>query len=148
MNIKPHHKKLKADVLAISRMRSRYTGSHRPGLIRCNTQLATQHPTKADLDWAAGFLEGEGSFGHYGKTSLHNGSERVSAAQKQEECLYRLARLFGGRVGKYRKENIRGRIFCYWQINGTLARGLMMTLFPLLSKWRRKQITQALAMGT
>lgn len=45
------------------------------------------------LGWAAGFLEGEGSF-------TNGGSPCVSAGQVQREPLERLSALFGGRISQ------------------------------------------------
>ncbi len=86
-----------------------------------------------DLYWAAGFLEGEGSF------LAHTGCCRVSANQVQRQPLERLAFLFGGSI-RYHKNKI-----WVWRINGTWARGVMMTLFGLMSFKRKGQIRKALS---
>jgi len=105
------------------------------------TPPAIVHPGKRDIGWAAGLLEGEGSF--YG----NGNSERVSIQMTDSEPLVRLREYFGGpdvRVVK-RKDRIPARKVCYaWECNGTRARGLMMTLYALLSPRRRAQIRLAL----
>jgi len=42
--------------------------------------------------WAAGFIEGEGSFGVSQRTGI------VTASQVEHECLERLRRIFGGNI--------------------------------------------------
>jgi hypothetical protein len=61
-------------------------------------------PTPADWAWAAGFLEGEGSFVDSGT------SPRVYAPQKDPEALERLLALFGGSV----RQQVNGRVFGEW----------------------------------
>src|SRR5207237_4509056 len=48
--------------------------------------------TIRELCWAAGFLEGEGSFSSYG------GTEKVAAVQIRRPPLNRLRRVFGGAI--------------------------------------------------
>jgi hypothetical protein len=88
-----------------------------------------------NISWAAGFLEGEGSFGYWGTTP------KVVCPQMQREPLERLQRIFGGTIG------IRGRQhpISYWWANGTLAISIMMTVYSLMSPKRKKQIEKAIA---
>lgn len=120
------------------------------GFPRRDTVMATAHPSTSDLHWAAGFLEGEGSFCRYpNRAGRGDGTNRVSASQKKRECLDRLSKLFGGRVicveqkGRTTKGTPYGPVH-HWQVNGAIARGVMMTLFCLLSAWRQAQIKKAL----
>ena len=96
-----------------------------------------------ELYWAAGFLEGEGSF-----LWSSGGTPCVSAVQKQSECLDRLRALFGGRVGQWGKPYMTKLGLsspCFrWQLNSQVAVGLMMTLYGLLSLKRKLQIATAL----
>ena len=113
----------------------------RHGFIRRDTVLASQHPTIHDLYWAAGFLEGEGTFVR---------PERVAARQKNPESLHRLSRFFGGKVtfvrqGEKPLANFPNAAIWNWQISGSQARGVMMTLFSLMPAWRKSQIKRALA---
>ena len=94
---------------------------------------ATKSPTTRDLEWAAGFLEGEGCFLYTGSTHV------VDAGQNQRECLDRLQNLFGGAVRKEREG------FHRWKLSGARARGVMMTLYVLLSTRRQEQIKGALS---
>ena len=87
-----------------------------------------------ELYWAAGFLEGEGCFGH------HNGYQYVDGSQKQEWPLRRLQKLFGGHIMCKQKAPF---MYC-WRVYGTRARGIVMTLYPLLSPRRQATIREAL----
>lgn len=100
---------------------------------------ATVTPTTRDLYWAAGFLEGEGYFGHTG------GSEVVRAPQVNPEPVERLLKLFGGRVTLNKRKTPAGNDTQYWvwQVSGARARGVMMTLYSLLSNKRQAQIETA-----
>ena len=99
--------------------------------------IATKSPSLIDLHWAAGFLEGEGSFQF---------PHRVSASQVQEEPLLRLREMFGGKIGiTKRPESKPNQKDCHsWNTSGSRARGIMMTLYPLMSTKRKEQIKQAL----
>lgn len=94
--------------------------------------------TAADLYWAAGFLEGEGCFQGAGRGQLS-----IEAAQVQKEPLLRLLRLFGGTIGTYRRK-LPWRTINKWKVHGTRAAGIMLTLFSLMSPWRKRQIKVAL----
>ena len=112
----------------------------KPGTERPNTKRATLKPTIKDLYWAAGFVEGEGSF---------SSDSRVSVVQVNPEPVERLLALFGGALKQYQKR--QGAIHktppspvWTWYASGGRARGIMMTLYPLLSKKRQNQICSAL----
>jgi hypothetical protein len=100
------------------------------------TARASVPYSKEGLLWAAGLLEGEGSF-HRGTTT-----EVVSCAQVDTWVTDKLLKLFGGSL--YRKRNTSGSEQVQWQVNGGRARGLMMTLYTLLSPRRQAQIARAL----
>lgn len=89
-----------------------------------------------ELYWAAGFLEGEGSFTGSG---IGSSTSNVNAGQKIVEPLLRLQRLFGGAIC----QNKTGMFT--WAVSGKYARGVMMTLFPLLSARRQAQSSTCLA---
>lgn len=117
---------------------------------KTKTPLPTLHPTTADLHWAAGFLDGEGSFAtipvkHRDGIGVSH-SARVFASQLYPESLQKLATLFGGSI--YFREG-RGNLLSKkgiwtWSVHGGMARGLMMTLYILLSPYRRQQIRASL----
>jgi hypothetical protein len=101
------------------------------------TPLASIHPTIRDLAWAAGFIEGEGTF-------INNGwTERVEASQKTIEPLLRLQELFGGSVNT-RKDKMA---MSFWCVCGARARGVIYTLYSFLSARRREQAKRALKLA-
>lgn len=112
---------------------------------------STASPTRADLHWIAGFMEGEGSFmrKRSGRaTSKKSGDVfkaiSVCAAQVQREPLERLQKWLGGHV-RFRPSKIPTQSDCYsWGVFGARARGVAMTLYPLMSPKRQGQIRVAL----
>lgn len=105
---------------------------------------ATKSPTLPDLNWAAGFLEGEGSFRWSGS------SEQVTAKQVSREPLEKLQGVLGGAIHftsneKRRKQRPRTSDNYTWVAAGARARGIMMTLYSLLSTRRQQQIRTALS---
>jgi len=92
-----------------------------------------------DIYWAAGFLEGEGSFsGHYWNTA-------VLACQMQREPLDRLKKLFGGAIKVNKTPSGFSRKHAhYWSLNGPRGRGLMMTIYSVMSPNRKAQIKKVL----
>lgn len=95
--------------------------------------------TTADLAWAAGFLEGEGYFGSSGRIPY------VTAAQKRPESLHRLQSLFGGRPPRPYTAHYKDKAFTMyqWAISSRRALGVMFTLFPWLTQYRRAQVCKA-----
>jgi len=121
-----------------SAYRSRYCLGHQPpsSLGRVASASATIRIRLRDLAWAAGFLEGEGSF---------SGRSRVSASQVQREPLDRLASLFGGTVRERKDRTSRPwhqQQLHQWDVSGARARGVMLTLYPMMSQRRQQQIHQ------
>lgn len=108
------------------------------------TATAAMSPTLRDLEWAAGFLDGEGSF------TQNSGSQMVSASQTETpEIIARLLRLFGGALWHRskranRQAGINSRDQLVWYVCGARARGIMLTLYALLSPRRQRQIRAAL----
>jgi hypothetical protein len=94
-----------------------------------------------EIYWAAGFLEGEGSLstrGPYGNF--------VTAAQVQREPLERLQRIFGGKIFYYdysHKYPTHSPVY-RWQVSNAAARGVMMTIYFLMSTKRKLQIKKVL----
>ena len=96
--------------------------------------------TIRSLYWAAGFLEGEGSF-----PIRATGCECVSASQVQRAPLDTLQSLFGGSVTLHRRNDPKRRRckqIYNWRVTGPRARGLMLTLYSLMSPRRQAQITR------
>ena len=126
--------------------RHAYSAEFRAKLQRTRTERskvprATKNPTTRDLEWAAGFLEGEGNFRGVSKGEM---TARVRCSQVNPEPIYRLAELFGGSIGHVFERGPRRQPFYQWQLSGARARGVMMTLWPLMSQVRRDQIAGAL----
>lgn len=116
-----------------------------PGWQWKTTPKAEHSPTMMDLAWIAGLLEGEGSF--MKATPI---CERVTCAQVDREPIDRLHALLGGRVrtvsnAKGFSAHKRGSVIHEWRVNGARARGVMLTLYPLLTTRRRAQIRKALS---
>ena len=91
-----------------------------------------------DIAWAAGFLEGEGSFFH------NSGSCKVSAGQVQKEPLDRLVKFFGG-VLSLRRPIPGAQPFTIWSVNARRSVQVMMTLYPLMSPKRQQEIRGCLS---
>ena len=96
--------------------------------------------TNLDLAWAAGFLEGEGSFCR----SLDR--PRLVATQVNREPLDKLSSMFGGSVRGPLKfpSSPRSSPHYRWELVGTKARGVMLTLYVFMSQRRRLQIEKSI----
>lgn len=101
------------------------------------TKTASTSPSVYDLHWAAGFLEGEACFGSNQRTP------QVQVAQVQKFPVDQLLRFFGGSLARYPARG-RSRQLWRWSVCGARARGLMMTLYSLMSPDRQTQILAAL----
>ena len=128
-------------------------GKHFAGWEARKTPKATKTPTRLDLAWAAGFLDGEGCFHTNGgnrKLSPFWNNVAVSCAQRYPEGLLdRLQAMFGGSIRQYDTQwnNASGHqtsIIFHWRTSGSRARGIMLTLYPLLSPRRQKRIRKIL----
>lgn len=101
-----------------------------------------------DLAWAAGFLEGEGSFSfgsRRDKGHPWSGSPNVSACQKQREPLDRLHKMFGGNTpALYHKRGpLKNKDVWHWRVYGERAIGIMYVMYLCMSPRRRHQINNA-----
>jgi hypothetical protein len=101
---------------------------------------STPNVTTIQLAWAAGFLEGEGSFG------CHGGTPRVSAGQVQREPIDRLTQMFGGHVWERAPIGMGTKPCWIWALNKQKSAGVMMTLYSFMSPKRQEEIRNALAM--
>ena len=105
--------------------------------------------TIAAIAWAAGFLEGEGTFTGYIVKNGNHLRTNIQAAQVQLEPLLVLQKLFGGHIWYDKKIN---QIMDHpnyspayrWTLGGPKGRGLMMTIFYFMSPKRKQQIKGAL----
>lgn len=100
------------------------------------TAKATVTPSGRDIAWAAGIYEGEGNVGVSDERYI-----RVLVTQKDTWLLFRLQKLFGGRVSARDK-----RACHYWAASGPRARGFIYTIFPYLSPRRQNQLKAALGL--
>ena len=93
--------------------------------------------TTNELYWAAGFIEGEGCFLY-----PPGGTQIVEVRQVQKEPLERLAHIFNthGSVISGKRDSRIWR----WTISGCKARGIMMTLYLLMSPKRQNKIREIL----
>lgn len=113
------------------------TGRWFPTREKFYTKRAIMSPMIRDLEWAGGFLEGEGSF------VRQNHVERIIAVQVNDEPIKRLLAFFGG-SSRIRKLYPPNKHIFAWVVSGARARGVMMTLYSLMSGQRRIQIRTAL----
>jgi hypothetical protein len=96
-----------------------------------------------ELYWAAGFLEGEGSFVY------NQGGAVIKAVQTDTlEPLERLQRLFGGSIRPVSRERDRlkgsnARDNWVWAVYGGGAIAGILVLYPQMSGKRRAQMTEA-----
>lgn len=107
------------------------------GMEMQGTRKATVKPTVKDLHWAAGFIEGEGCFSR-------GTSQRIDVEQVDREPLDKLQAMFGGRTVRRRAKREGWNPTFAWYVYGSRARGIMMTLYPLLSERRQGKIKEAL----
>lgn len=93
-----------------------------------------------DVHWAAGFLEGEGSF------STCGAAPRVQATQVELEPLHKLVRLFGGQISPKKPAGF-GKKPCHsWALTNVNAAGVMFMIFDLMSPRRKQQIERAIGL--
>lgn len=95
-----------------------------------------------ELYWAAGIIEGEGSFGAYGPKK---NKPRVSVNMTDEDVIRRLHSVLG--VGKvYGPKHYGNKPRWDWTVERRAeAVGLMMTLYPLMGQRRREKIRSILS---
>lgn len=91
------------------------------------------------LAWAAGFMEGEGSFSNSAKSSA-----KVSAAQVQREPLERLQNIFGGKIRSRNTRGFSNNSIWVWALPARRSVEVMMTLYVLMSPRRKQQIETTL----
>jgi hypothetical protein len=96
--------------------------------------------TSRDLEWVAGFIEGEGNF------SFAQKCIRIAVCQVQKWPLDKMQTILGGHVWfmQPRKRGKEQDIY-KWSLAGSNAAGLCMTLYPLMSPKRQGQIKEVLA---
>jgi len=103
---------------------------------------STRSPSREELFYAAGLLEGEGCF------SRGSSASTVSCEMTDTEPLQFLATRFGGRVHARKPrpaEPAHYKQRFTWRVNGARARGLALTLYSLLSPRRKAAVRKMLA---
>ena len=91
-----------------------------------------------DFHWAAGFLEGEGSF------LLTGRDPKIQAVQVSMEPLEKLISFFGGYIYE-REPRSFGKKLCHvWFIGGGKAASIMMTIYGFMSSKRQMEIRKVL----
>ncbi len=98
--------------------------------------------TTKDIAWAAGFLEGEGSFA--GDLKKRD-SPSIQATQCQKEPLERLQRLFGGTIYPEQTRSPKHKPRSVWFLGSVRAIEVMMTIYVLMSPWRQTRIRSVIA---
>lgn len=87
------------------------------------------------LSWAAGFIEGEGSFS----------GGKVTAAQVQKEPVERLQAMLGGKLSHRQPKGHGAQPIWIWSLTARRSIEVMMTLYVLMSPRRQQQIEVCLA---
>jgi hypothetical protein len=114
---------------------------------------AARTAEELEIAWAAGFLDGEGSF-LIGRVKSKSAAASmlhrpfISAAQTGDpDCLKRLQRLFSGYVVRATRRTSAGRIFFMWRLDSAraLRRALPKLLPHLVVKRAQAEIVLQLA---
>ena len=104
-------------------------------------------PSEAEIAWAAGFFEGEGSAGvyiDYRRPHLP-GSPRASLSQNDEGPVRRFQQIVGmGSVSLIGPYPSRPKPVWFWQCTNRKDLPRLVTLMPWLSPRRRAQIQSVL----
>ena len=91
------------------------------------------------IGWIAGFIEGEGSFTKAGGTIC------VSATQVDKQPIQDLQDMLGGGINTFSRKEVKGSIYYRWNAYGPRAAGVMMTLYPMLTRRRQLKIKELLS---
>jgi hypothetical protein len=110
--------------------------------------------SKTALAWAAGFLDGEGSFlvsdrkhRQRRRSTSKYSYFRISASQKDSRVLHKLRAILGGKIygpHSYKRKN-RTEIRFQFQIDGDSARAAYVCIKPFLSEMKKSQAKAALS---
>src|SRR5579864_4435129 len=91
-------------------------------------------PTLKDIYWLAGFYDGEGCC-YATRRNEHSRCIRFTISQKDPEKLHWCKARFGGSIHYAKCTDSY-----FWDATGPRARGLVMTIYPLVSHRRQGQI--------
>lgn len=119
------------------------------GRTHSGTPRRSVAPSMMDIAWAAGFIEGEGSISRTIPGKGHGATELLNVRQMIREPLEKLQKFFGGTISVVHPKTtgIIGGVpkpINNWGVSGSLARGVMMTIYTFMSTRRRQQIERAL----
>lgn len=92
-----------------------------------------------DTAWAAGVLEGEGSFVRRSKNSC-----AISCEMTDLDILVRLQGLFGGSIYEVRKRKDHWKDCWVWRLNGANAVPVMRAILPFMGVRRTARIESLL----
>lgn len=110
-----------------------------------HTPKAIVSARAVDICWAAGFLEGEATFGQPPPPRHRNKfTQSISVYQVNPEPLLRLQSLFGGAIKDCPDRQPQWSRQCLWSCSGARARGVMFTLFQFFSTRRQEQVLRSL----
>lgn len=102
----------------------------------------TRIPSSEELAWAAGFLEGEGSFVRTNRGKYFG--INVIAKQVNPEPPLRLQAIFGGSVRNRAPVGIGRKPYSEWVASGSRARSVIAAVWTWLSAHRKRQINAVL----
>lgn len=100
-----------------------------------------------DIYWAAGFLEGEGSF-MKNRNKNDCGTIIVSCSQVQKEPIDKLLFIFKcGNISFYERKNSNKKWsdVYIWRAYGEYAEDIMKLIYPIMSEKRKDQINTCLS---
>ena len=88
-----------------------------------------------EVAWAAGLLEGEGSF-----VKRHVHSSAITCSSTDLDTLEKLASIFGGNIVKLKKRKSHWKDAWAWYVSGQKAYNVMGKILPFMMCRRSKQI--------
>lgn len=99
-----------------------------------------------DVVWAAGLLEGEGSFQLQTGKSLRTGKHRplVTCQMTDKDVLEKLQQIFGGAIYDTKHRVAHHKRSWLWSVSGDLAAEVMRAVRPYMGERRSKAIDAAL----
>lgn len=110
-------------------------------LIIMNEKKKRRKPKKADLDWLAGLLEGEGSF--MAGPPSRPFAPSISLQMTDRDVVARAAKLLGARYWQLSRRNNR-KIMYATALRGSPSVPFMKFLLPLMGSRRQTQIRKAI----
>lgn len=97
-------------------------------------------PQAWEVAWAAGFLEGDGSFGFTQTRPTQRPYLRIRVDQVEPSPLVRLQAIFGGSTHISGRRTSAGNAVHRWQVAGARAENVARMLYPYLTDYARGQL--------